>query len=352
MVVAALVVTACADPAVEPAGDEPPTVTAPSPDPGPALPEEVAEETTEPADDLPPAEPETGALPLPAGYELVAGETGSAAKRAAVDLVEALTTYDPDEELSAVVERASGGDAELAAHLLDAAAPLHVGGAWSRGTIVYPQLGGLELDAAAVITVVRQDLRTVDGTDATETRVLDVRVDRDVGDTWRVVELASAGGDPVARPDDLSPEAAAVLDDDRIELPDSAVWDIHAGLIDDRLLELMTRMADRTPYGVVVLKTGHSREVFGTDRTSRHHEGRAVDIYRLGGPLVIQDREVGSATYDLVSWLHDQPELSEVGSPWALDGFGGRSFSDELHQDHVHVGVLRPREAQRHAPRD
>jgi hypothetical protein len=307
--------------------------------------------TGDPVEDLPPPEPETAPPPLPAGYELVAGETGAVAKRAAIDLVEALTTYDPGDDLVTVAERASDGDPALADHLRDAAAALHHEDTWSRGSIVYPQLGGLEIDAAAVITVVRQELRDADGSDRTETRVLDVRVDRDAGDTWRVVELASAGGEPVERPDDLSPEAEAVLDDDRIELPDTAAWDIHTGTIDDRLLDLMARMADRTPYGVVVLRTGHSREVFGTDRISRHDEGRAVDIYRLDGPLVIEDREVGSPTHDLVRWLYDQPELSEVGSPWALDGFGGRSFSDELHQDHVHVGVLRPGEAQRSAPR-
>jgi hypothetical protein len=349
MLVAALVVAACADPSDRaPVADDAPPVTAPSPEPEPT----PQEEASDPVEDLTPPEPETQPPPLPAGYELVAGETGAAAKRAAVDLVEALTTYDPADDLDAITERAAAGDPELADHLREAAAPLHHEDAWSRGTIVYPQLGGLEIDAAAVITVVRQELRDADGSDRTETRVLDVRVDRDAGDTWGVVELASAGGDPVDRPDDLSPEAEAVLDDDRIELPHSAVWDIHAGVVDDRLLDLMARMADRTPYGVVVLKTGHSREVFGTDRTSRHHEGRAVDLYRLDGPLVIEDREDGSATHELVRWLYDQPELSEVGSPWALDGFGGRSFSDELHQDHVHVGVLRPGEAQRGAPRN
>jgi hypothetical protein len=350
VLVAALVVTACADPSDEaPVADDAPPVTSSPPEPDPAPGEE---EPSVPLEDLPPPEPETEPPPLPAGYELVAGETGAAAKRAAIDLVEALTTYDPGDDLAVVVERASAGDAELADLLLGAAAPLHHEDTWSRGSIVYPQLGGLEIDAAAVITVVRQDLRTADGEDHTETRVLDVRVDRDADDTWRVVELASAGGEPVDRPDDLSPQAEAVLDDDRIELPDSAVWDIHAGVVDDRLLDLMARTADRTPYGVVVLKTGHSREVFGTDRTSRHHEGRAVDLYRLDGPLVIEDREVGSATYELVRWLYDQPELSEVGSPWALDAVGGRSFSDELHQDHLHIGVLRPGEAQRGAPRD
>jgi hypothetical protein len=287
---------------------------------------------------------------VPPGYELVAGETGVPAKRAAVDLVEALTTYDVGDSADDVVADATSDD-ELAAHLREAAAPLFVPDAWSRGTVVYPQLGGLEVDAAAVITVVRQEVVTEAGDTDVVTRTLDVRVDRGAGGIWEVTELASAGGDPVPRPDDLSDVAASVLDDDRIELPDTARWDVHRGAVDERLLELMARLADRTPYGVVVLETGHSREVFGTDRTSRHAEGRAVDLYRVGDELVIEDRDAGSATHELVRWLYDQPELSEVGSPWALDAFGGRSFSDELHQDHLHIGVLRPGEAQRSAPR-
>lgn len=35
----------------------------------------------------------------------------------------------------------------------------------------------------------------------------------------------------------------------------------------------------------------------------------------------------------------DQPEVSQIGAPWALDGYGGRSFTDVVHQDHLHVGV-------------
>lgn len=319
------------------------------------LPEDTAEpdgpqdpdgpDADDPAPPLtPPPAPE-----VPAGYELAADETGPAAKRAAAAFVQALTTYEPDEALAEVIASA-GADGDLARDLEDAAAPLHHEGAWSRGEIVYPQLGGLEVGEAAVITVVRQTVGHPGGEISEQRRILDVRVDRDDDGAWTVTELASAGGDPVPRPDDLSAAAEAVLDDERIELPDTARWDIHRGAIDEDLLALMARMAERTPYGVVVLETGHSREVFGTDRTSRHAEGRAVDVYRVGDRLVIDDRVSGSPTHELVRWLYEQPELSEVGSPWALDGFGGRSFSDELHQDHLHIGVLRPDEEQRRAP--
>jgi hypothetical protein len=344
LLAAALLVAACASPGGEATEPQPRSLTTP---------EAAAPEPTPPTEDEPPAADEPTPPPapeVPAGYELAADETGPAAKRAAAALAQALTNYEPEDDLAAVVGRATD-DPDLAARLERAAEPLHREGAWSRGEIVYPQLGGLEVGTAAVITVVRQRVGEPDGSTSEVTRVLDLRVDADAAGTWHVTDLVSAGGEPVERPDDLSAAAAAVLDDERIELPDTARWDIHRGAIDEPLLELMARMAERTPYGVVVLETGHSREVFGTTRTSRHAEGRAVDLYRVGDRHVIADRTSGSPTHELVRWLYDQPEVSEIGSPWALDAFGGRSFSDELHQDHLHVGVLRPDERQRSAPR-
>jgi NAD(P)H-flavin reductase len=81
--------------------------------------------------------------------------------------------------------------------------------------------------------------------------------------------------------------------------------------------------------------------VFGTDRQSDHTRGRAVDIYRLDQTLVIDDRAEGSFTHQIVKWLYDQPEIRQIGSPWRLEGPRGRSFTDRLHQDHLHVAVAR-----------
>lgn len=278
--------------------------------------------------------------PVAAGdpYEPVPGEVRPNAKRLAARIVEGLTTYEVEETPAEVVGQHADG--ELAEQLLHAAAPLFHEDAWSRGEIVYPQLGGILDDATSVMVVVEQTTGLADGTVLAQRRTLDVRLTLRDGD-WALDELASAGGQPVERPDDLPGAATAVLEDERIDLPDTAVWDIHRGVVDERLLTLMSRMADRTPYGVIVLDTGHPWEVFGTDRQSKHSMGQAVDIHRLEpeGPLVIDDRQEGSATHALVEWLYEQPELSEVGGPWALDGYGGRSFTDQLHQDHLHVGV-------------
>jgi hypothetical protein len=90
-------------------------------------------------------------------------------------------------------------------------------------------------------------------------------------------------------------------------------------------------------HGVVVLESGHPVFIFDTNRFSMHLYGLAVDIYHLDGELVVDQRETGSVVHEVVVWLYEQPEVTNIGSPWALDGFGGRSFTDLVHQDHLHV---------------
>lgn len=287
----------------------------------------------------------SAATPVPSdeepdvAFEPADGEVYPNAKRLAGRVAELLTTYDSDDDWAAVVDQlASSADRRRA--LTEAAAPLRVDGASSRGEVVYPQLGGRTGDQVSVMVVTRQTLTGPQGTQAVA-RTLDVRLRIAEGDQWVFDELASAGGAPIARPRDLSPVAVAVVDDPRIELPDSATWDIYAGNVAQPLLELMLEIAEETPYGVVVLSTGHPLNVFGTERVSNHTKGRAVDIYRVGERPVIDQRAEGSRAHDLARMLFELG-VPELGSPWAFDGYGGRSFTDVVHQDHLHVGVRPP----------
>ncbi|MBS3939692.1 MAG: hypothetical protein KG028_01905 [Actinobacteria bacterium] len=279
---------------------------------------------------LPPEPP-----PVEAPFALSEADVYLNAKRLAADVAQALTTYDPDQSMEEVV---ADFDAVVdRGRLAEQARDLHHPGTWSRGRVIYSQLGGVTADRVSVMVTTEQRIGDAAG-ERRETRTLDVRLLLREG-AWVVESLASDGGSAMPLPDDLSEEARAVLEDPRIELPDSARWDIIAGEISPQLLRLMARAADQTPYGVVVLSTGHPFEVFGTERQSFHTMGRAVDIYRVDERLVIDDREEGSATYQFLEWFYDQPEVSQIGAPWALDGYGGRSFTDVVHQDHLHVGV-------------
>jgi hypothetical protein len=271
--------------------------------------------------------------PMAKRYTVAANEPYPKAKQLAVDVTYTLTNYEPDTGFASLVEQVAGGRDRRQA-LREAARPLFQTEMWSRGRVVYPQLGGVTQDRMSVMVVVEQRTGTARA-ERTVSRTLDVRLKR--GDNaWVFDRLASAGGAPIDRPQDLPAVAAAVVDNPRIELPDSAKWDIYRGAVAPGLLRLMTALADRTPYAVVTLSSGHPHNVFGTDRQSNHTKGRAFDIYAFD-ERPVADR--GSTTRTHVDWLFGRPDVAELGSPWALDGYGGRSFTDVVHRDHVHVGV-------------
>lgn len=332
-------VLACAgeptDPSPDPSASEEPPIAQEEPAPPPE-PDDAPEERPDEADEAAVPPPPERAGP----YELSPNEVLPNAKRLASDVAQELTTYDDLDELEPVLDRLATSASRSRDDLAAAVSPLLRDDAWSRGSVVYPQLGGLTDDATSVIVTVRQRTGDVDGV-TERVRTFDVRL-RIEGGEWVFDDLASAGGEEVPPPPRIPEVARAVLDDDRIDLPDSARWDVLAGRVDSGLLHLMSRAADQASYEVLVLVTGHSLEVFGTDRVSQHTIGEAVDIVRVDGQLVVDERDdEGSATHRLLEWFYDQPEVGQVGGPWALDGFGGRSFTDTVHQDHLHIGLSR-----------
>lgn len=282
-----------------------------------------------------------------ANFEPLDGEVYPNAKRLAGRFVQALTTYDPGEGRRAVVRRAArrhDPDFDLD-EAVRRARPLWQAGAQSRGQVIYPQLGGLTLggteDRTSVMVVVSQHLVYDSGEEQTLTRTVDVRlINRD--DEWRIEELADAGGQPVTRPDHLPAAANRALDNPRIDLPDSARWDIHSGIIDERLLTTMNDISELFPFSVAVLKSGHPRNVFGTDLVSGHTHGRGCDIWKVGAKPVIHQHDEGSDAYVFTSQLLKRLDVPELGSPWDLDGppVPGQlrpSFTDVVHADHIHV---------------
>lgn len=343
------------------AGPTSPTTTAPAPttaaSPSPASP---APASSSPASSSPEATPSPTPTPSqdPAGPPEVGAswtaddaEVAVSAKQLAVDVVRHLTEFEPDGDLEARLasvpfgtDRSALDDEALAV----AGEVLDRPGTWARSRVEYPQLGGFRDDATSVMVVVEQAWRAPDASPDAEperqVRTVDVRLERDSAESgWRLVTIDSVGGAPVEvePPSDVAAEVLAHPD---LLLPDSARWDILAGDTTEELLELLVRMADRVPVEVAVLDSGHPRTVFGTDRPTRHAAGLAVDVHTVDGTEVVAQRgSEDTAAYDLVAWLFDQPEVAKIGSPWALDGFGGRSFTDFVHQDHLHV-VVEPRD--------
>lgn len=289
--------------------------------------------TTTVADPAPLASPDLP--PYGPRYTVPLYEAAADAKQLAVDIARSLTTYEESTDHQARLHAYASG---AGVHLLAAATePLTHAGSWSRGEVIYPQLGGWANNRVSVMVVTRQTVGVGSETHFSVVRTMDIRLARgEFG--WEFDFLDSAGG----AFQNLKELALAhdVARDPRIEMPDSARLDIMSGRVSPLLLELMAAMADRTPYGVVTITTGHPHHVFETDRISHHTLGRAVDIYRVGDRLVVDDRGPDSATRALVEWLYEHELVHQVGSPWDLDGdVNRRSFTDAVHQDHLHIAV-------------
>ncbi|MEZ0579035.1 hypothetical protein [Nocardioides sp. MH1] len=154
------------------------------------------------------------------------------------------------------------------------------------------------------------------------------------GDRWRVDDVREAHP-PAALPDP-GPLARRVLDSNRITLPWAGRADVAAGDVADAVLRSMLAIARQHTIGVSVLISAHPVDVFGTDRRSDHPDGRAYDIGRIDGRLVVFPGTMGRVRD--VMRLAAGTGAYQVGGPEDLDGGGSQYFSDATHSDHVHVG--------------
>ena len=277
----------------------------------------------------------------PEPWKATVNEVQPEAKELGSLVAHLITNYETDTTLNGLLGTLPSVGEDFATQVVQETQRVHHAGMWSRGTVEYAQLGGHLNGRISIIVVVRQELgHEGEGEpERVEKRTMEIRLHRSEVGAWELETIATSGGSPVARPDDLSERAAAVVDHDRIDLPDTGVWDIYAGLIDEQLLWVMLDIAERTPYKVVVLQTGHSYNVFGTNRVSNHSVGRAVDIYMLETEVIIDAHDPSSAFYALSEWIVSRYDIREFGSPWKFPDAVAHTFTNEVHHDHLHIGV-------------
>jgi hypothetical protein len=320
--------------AVAAGGDPPRSPTTSTTPVAPAVPDTTTTSTT--TTEPPPLESSR--------YVAVADEVFAEAKLTGARVVEALMAFAAHEALADPVERAMAfAVPDLSAvDLARSARPLFVPGTDSTAQVVYPQLGGLhphsDPTTGSIMVVVAQHLRGERG-DAEVSRCVDVRVRR-VGGEWLLEGVEDASGEPVSRPAQLGDEAQRVLEHPDIDMPDSVRWDIYDGIVDRRILHEMAELADQTPIGITTCMRGHPVDVFGTAGRSAHSVGRAVDIWAIDHQPVVQQRDdTSSVAYEVTESLFESRRVHRLGSPWAFDGTGGRSWTDPVHLDHLHLGV-------------
>ena len=303
------------------------------------------------APELPPGSspPATETLPRVTPYVVADEEPAPDVKRSAVHFIEVLTNY-PDGGGTPEMARARLAPIGVRPELADQAGPLLSHDAACAGEIVYPQLGGLTDTTASVMAVVNVHVRR-NGVVRSSVRTLDLRLSR-TATTWTVSAIAYNGGEPAPSPDSsaagggspsgsLPRVAADVLASNRIELSDTSRADVLAGRTDTRILQLLLEISARRHIAVTVLSSGHPHEVFGTNRVSNHTRGRAADIWAVDGRPVAEQRAGSASPAREVTMQSLAAGASEVGAPWVLSAGGQTSFTNTVHQDHIHIGLDR-----------
>lgn len=266
-------------------------------------------------------------------YSVLAGEVEPACKDAAVLAVQAAMTWrDGASEPAAAVERLKklGSPPQSVATLT----PLLGRSPWSSVEVIYPQYGGLVRDlSSASVMVVGEQVVPSEHEVVRRPFTFDVRL-TNAPTGWQATEIL-LGPTPAPAPR-VSAVASALLLNDRVLLPQAAQADIQAGLIDDLVLTLLMGLSERWRLHVQVLSTGHPFTVFATDRQSNHTRGRAADVWAIDDvPVIDHERSPWRALMEAAAGLGSD----EIGGPEDIDGVRGRPyFSDQVHQDHVHLG--------------
>jgi hypothetical protein len=138
------------------------------------------------------------------------------------------------------------------------------------------------------------------------------------------------------------PLSSALLDNPRLALSSSARGDLIKGIIDARLVTALAVLLRRHTLTVGVFKTGHSKMIV-TDNgpghvVSTHYYGRGADLMAVDGePVSRTNREARQVVLELQALLADT--RYELGQPW-YDLVRPGTFTNRVHQDHIHVGLL------------
>ena len=102
------------------------------------------------------------------------------------------------------------------------------------------------------------------------------------------------------------------------------------------MLGALLALAEHYVVDVSIVRSGHPIYVFGTSRLSDHPRGRAVDVWALNGRRIVDPSN--RAFVERAMRVAASVGPYQVGGPVDLDGAGSQYFSDQTHQDHLHLG--------------
>lgn len=134
-----------------------------------------------------------------------------------------------------------------------------------------------------------------------------------------------------------NPDAAALMANPRVTLTTRVRDDLQAGIVDPRVVAVLSALAERHTIAVSVLRSGHTKYVAGTTSVSNHWCGQAADVWLVDGQRVSPGHASARAAAQWLGGLSGPLRPTEVGTPWG-DLVGGGFFSDRNHQGHLHIG--------------
>jgi hypothetical protein len=142
--------------------------------------------------------------------------------------------------------------------------------------------------------------------------------------------------DPFHAAGSLTAEAQGLLENPAVSLSPNARADLKAGIVDPRLVGLLTWISERHSIHIGVFKTGHHKYVRGTNRISYHWYGRAADISVIDGSIVSPSSLPAGQVVSDISRLGVSARPDEVGHPFSGLPFTG-GFTDSDHRFHLHL---------------
>ncbi len=141
--------------------------------------------------------------------------------------------------------------------------------------------------------------------------------------------LSVPGGAAYASTNDL-------LTSPNVILSSYARYDIEHGIVDARVVSLLSWISQRHTITVGVLKTGHSKYT-RSGRVSHHYYGRAADISIVDGVPVSKSNWAARSIVQDLATIDGVLRPDELGHPFGDLSFPG-GFTDADHGDHLHIG--------------
>jgi putative modified peptide len=136
-----------------------------------------------------------------------------------------------------------------------------------------------------------------------------------------------------------SQETLALLQSKRVTFDADGIADLRAGRLDPRLVSVLKAVSRNHTISVSATASDHPKLTTGGS-VSNHFYGRAVDIATVDGRPVGPGNAAARELAVALSSLDLSIRPSEIGSPWALPG--AAYFTDDGHQDHIHVAFDEP----------